>query len=137
MGHAGVKCSYLEGTNESLRDGVLGIEHLYLHHLVKHNVRMLVEVVVQHLECECTGRVQGRKKRQTGLRDILAMSTGTIKIPNVIDDTEIRYIHHRMARVLFRAHVTCYFQRVLPILTSHTSANISTTPNSKLNTIFP
>ena len=46
-------CSYLEGTNESSCDDILGIEHLYLHHLVKHNVRMLLEVVVQYLVCEC------------------------------------------------------------------------------------
>ena len=63
MGHDGVKCSYLEGTNESLRDGVLGIEHLYLHYLVKHHVRMLLEVVVQHLACECIRRGQGREKK--------------------------------------------------------------------------
>ena len=62
MGHAGVKCSYLEGTNESFRDGVLGIEHLDLHYIVKHHVRMLIEVVVQHLECECIGRVQSRTR---------------------------------------------------------------------------
>ena len=104
MGHAGVKCSYLEGTNESLRDGVLGIEYHYLHYIVKHHVRILIKVVVQHLECECIGRVQGR----TRLRDILAMSAGITKIPNVIDDTEIGYIHHRMARVLFRAQVASY-----------------------------
>ena len=49
MVRAGVKCSYLEGTNESLCNGILGVDHLYLHHLVKHLIRMLLKVVVQHL----------------------------------------------------------------------------------------
>ena len=40
---------YLESANESVCDEFLGIEDLYLHYLVKHCIRHLLEVVIQHL----------------------------------------------------------------------------------------
>ena len=72
---------------------------------------MLLEVVVQHLECECVAEGWVRKggteeKRQT---DVLAMSAGRtyINLPtqsNTNCDTELGYII-KMSSVLFRAHV--------------------------------
>ena len=51
---------YLETANESVCDEFLGVEHLYLHYLVKHFIRHLLEVVVQYLVCVCGERVRDR-----------------------------------------------------------------------------
>ena len=61
---------YLETANESVCDEFLGVEHLYLHYLVKHFIRHLLEVVVQYLVCVCGGMVRGggqMKANQQGM----------------------------------------------------------------------
>ena len=107
MVRAGVKCSYLEGTNESLCNGILGVDHLYLHHLVKHHVRMLLEVVVQHLVCECVAEGWMRNASACGLTNIakyIHLLLGAYLIPEwvvspflygrVFDLLPAQYLHY-------------------------------------------
>ena len=43
-------CVYLEGSDETIADHFLGVEHLNLHHAVKHLLRPFVEAEVEHLQ---------------------------------------------------------------------------------------
>jgi len=81
--HTGAICSYLEGTNESSCDNILGIEHLYLHHLVKHHVRMLLEVVVQHLVCECVAEGWMRNASVALPTQVHSLASGCIPHPRM------------------------------------------------------